>query len=205
MKKVCLVSILTLAFYADSWAMPTCTPLNRDVPIRSTLASAGFFTNLRNASHSVRYLMDQLLRESEVSATRLAATENGCTHACPQATVAVVFSSAPHATLQDYDERGQCEELFTKTQRAPIEFLNRSFDEQGQVEEWYSDLTQGDGEDGESLYEQCPGRCSPRYSSLIFKRGAKFVISTSVVCGHARDKDDNQYLLGAALRWICLS
>ena len=205
MRKIVLVLSLTLAMSAAAWARPACTPLNQDVPVRSTLASAGFFANLRNAEHSVRYVMDELLQESEVSAKRLKVAENDCARACADSTVAVVFSSAPHMTIPEYDDRTQCEELFAKTRRQPIEFLNRSFDEKEQVEDWYKDLTQGDGDDGESLYEQCPGRCSPRYSSLIFKSGDKFVISTSVVCGHARDKDDDQYVLSAGLRWICPS
>lgn len=203
MRSIALVCGLILSVCASAKATPQCTPLNQDIPVRETLASAGFFANLRNADHSVRYLMDALLRESESAAGRLVVAEATCVRGCADAVLAVVFSSKPHMTLAEYDERDQCDALYTTTQRHPITFLNRSFDEQEQVEDWYKDLTQGDGDDGEQLYQQCPGRCSPEYSSLIFRRGEKFVISTSVVCGHARDRDDNQYALRAAVRWVC--
>lgn len=205
MTRFWLFVYLILAARATALATPACTPINQDLPVRATLASAGFFANLRNADHSVRSRMDQLLRESEDAAGRLMEVEARCSHPCPQAVAAVVFQSAPNMTLSEYDERDRCEELFLRTSGQPIEFLNRSFDSREEVEDWYKDLTTGDGDDGESLYEQCPGRCSPRYSSLIFKRGEKFVISASVVCGHARDKDDGQYALRAAVRWICPS
>lgn len=203
MIRFALFIYLTLVAYTTVSATPACTPINQDLQVRATLASAGFFANLRNADHSVRSRMEQLLRESEESAARLTEVEALCSRSCPQAVVAVVFQSTPHMTLSDYDDRDRCEDLFSRTRQQPIEFLNRTFDSQDEVEDWYKDLTRGDGDDGESLYDRCPGRCSPRYSSLIFKRGEKFVISTSVVCGHARDKDDDQYALRAAVRWIC--
>ena len=205
MKRPVAVCWLIMGVAATLSAEPRCTPSRTDVVVREALASAGFFANLTNADHSVRHLMDVLLRESESAAQRLQVTEANCSHGCLNPVVAIVFSSQPHMTLSSYDGSDQCEALLAKTQREPLQFLDRSFDEQEEVEDWYKDLTQGDGEDGEKLYEWCPGRCSPHYSSLISKRGEKFVISTSVVCGHARDRDDNQYALRAAVRWICPS
>ena len=205
MKRISAVVFLTLVASSPTWGAPKCTPLNKEVPVRSVVASAGFFANLRNADYSVGYATDTLLKESEVAVARLSAAENGCGHKCPHAVVAIVFSSVPNITLGEYDERERCEALLSKTRRHPIQFPDRSFNGRTEFEDWYRDLTQGDGKDGESLYEQCPGRCSPQYSSLIFKRGDKLVVSTSVVCGHARDKDDDQYVLRSAVRWICPS
>lgn len=205
MKRISAALFLILAASASAVADPKCASLSQDVSVRSTLASAGFFTNLRNADHSLRHRTDVLLRESENAAAQLFAREMGCQRACAHAVVAVVFSTTPNMALTNYDERERCQELLTKTRQRPIQFLNRSFDELEDLESWYSDLMQGDGKDGESLYEQCPGRCSPHYTSTLFKRGGSFDISTSVVCGHARDKDDDQYVLRAALRWVCPS
>ncbi len=205
MRRMAVGLFLTLVANSATWAAPKCAPLNKEVPVRSVVASAGFFANLRNADYSVQYVTDALLRESDVAAARLTAAESSCRHKCHQAVVATIFSSVPNITLGEYDERGRCEALLAKTRHHPIQFLNRSFDGREEFEDWYSDLTQGDGKDGESLYEQCPGKCSPQYSSLMFERGDKLVVSTSVVCGHARDKDDDQYVLRAAVRWICPS
>lgn len=205
MKRILEALLLTLVAVSQTWATPKCAPLNKEVSVRAVVASAGFFANLRNADYSVGYVTDALLRESEVAAARLSAVESDCRPNCPNAVVAIVFSSVPNITLREYDERARCEVLLEKTRRHPIQFLDRSFNGRDEFEDWYKDLTQGDGKDGESLYEQCPGRCSPQYSSTIVKRGEKLVVSTSVVCGHARDKDDDQYVLRSAVRWICSS
>jgi hypothetical protein len=200
----CIALSTTLTPHAPLFAQAACTPLNTDIPVRSTLASAGFFANLRKASNSISYLMDQLITESESRASELSHRESACKRSCTDAVLAVVFSSSPHMTMPDYDESSTCQQLYTSTQKSPITYSGRSFDSQEEAEEWYDDLTQGDGNDGEDLYARCPGKCSPSYSSVSYKRAGKFIVSTSIICGHARDKDDNQYRLSAALRWICL-
>jgi hypothetical protein len=105
--------------------------------------------------------------------------------------------------LPEYEDSPSCQRLLEATQQQPIVYGNRQFDTQDDAEEWYNDLTQGDGADGEDLYSRCPGQCSPSYSSVIYRKSGQFVITTSIICGHARDKDDNQYRLTSSLRWIC--
>jgi hypothetical protein len=188
---------------AAVFGQPVCTPLGADMPVGSALASASFFANLRNASNSINYLMDQLIAKSEVQAQKVSLDQKTCVRACSSPVVAVVFNSTPNMTLNDYDEASSCQKYYEATKATPIVYANREFDSQEDAEGWYEDLTQGDGEDGEDLYERCPGSCSPAYSSVIYKRKEKFLVSTSIVCGHARDKDDNQYRLNAALRWMC--
>lgn len=180
-----------------------CTPLGTDIPVGSALASASFFANLRNASNSINYLMDRLIAKSEVQAQKISLDQKACARACSNPVVAVVFTSTPNMTLDGYDEASSCQKFYEATKATPIVYANRAFDSQGDAEGWYEDLTQGDGVDGEDLYEKCPGKCSPAYSSVIYKREERFLVSTSIVCGHARDKDDNQYRLNAALRWVC--
>jgi hypothetical protein len=197
-------SLLAQASVALAAPSP-CTPLNTDIPVRSTLASAGFFANLRRADNSISFLMDQLISASEAKATEISVSESHCIRTCPDALTAVVFTSTPHKTLPDHDDAAMCAKLFESTQQTPIRYENRTFDSQEEAEEWYDDLTQGDGPDGEDLYARCPGACSPAYSSITYKINGKFAVSTSVVCGHARDKDDNQYRLSASVRWMCPS
>jgi hypothetical protein len=180
-----------------------CSPLNTDIPVGSALASAGFFANLRHASNSISFLMDQLITESGDKAKQLTASEGGCARSCDNAIAAVVFTSTPHMTLPDYDDAAMCAKLYQTTRQTPIEYRNRAFDTQEEAEEWYNDLTQGDGSDGEDLYKRCPGACSPSYSSVAYEVSGKFTVSTSIICGHARDKDDNQYRLTASVRWVC--
>lgn len=181
-----------------------CTPLNKEVGVRSTLASAGFFVNLRSADHSIKARMDSLMSEARSTARDLVSRERMCASRCVNARVAVVFHSTPHQRLSNYDEAAACEVLLERTSKVPIVYSGRRFASEEQVREWYNDLTQGDGADGEDLYKRCPGACSPSYSSEVYRDGAELVASTSIVCGHARDKDDNQYLLTAGVKWICL-
>jgi hypothetical protein len=182
---------------------PECTPLNQDIPIRSTLASAGFFANLRNASYSINFLMDDLLVQAHLAAEKHTSQRRDCHQSCQQPVLATVFDSVPNLILTDYDEFNACKELFETTKKIPIVYENRVFSSDQEAKDWYQDLTQGDGADGEDLYARCPGACSPSYSSVAYQKDGKFIVSTSIVCGHARDKDDDQYRLSASLRWIC--
>lgn len=184
-------------------ANPQCTPLGREIPLQSTLASAGFFANLRNSEHSVRARTDQLLKDAQAAAKELGLKESGCVRPCIHSVVAVLFQSTPYRYLNDYQESAQCQALLESTLKAPIVYENRRFSSDEEAREWYEDLTQGDGVDGEDLYQRCPGACSPAYSSVAYRTGDEFVVSTSIICGHARDRDDGQYRLSAGVRWIC--
>jgi len=197
--------LCALTWAAGALAQSPCIPQQQDISIRTTLASAGFFDNLRNSDDSIRHQMDQLLSQSETRARELGQQKSPCvSSSCGSAVVAVVFSSAPNLTLPEYEDSPACQKLLEATQQQPIVYKGREFDTQDDAEEWYNDLTQGDGIDGEDLYNRCPGQCSPSYSSVIYRSGDKFIITTSIICGHARDKDDNQYRLSSSLRWMCL-
>lgn len=200
-----VATLCALVKLSKAIAQSPCAPSQQDVSIRSTLASAGFFDNLRNSDDSIRYQTDQLLSQSENKAEQLIQQKSPCgSSSCAAPIVAVVFSSTPNITLAEYKDSPSCQKLLESTRQNPIVYGNRQFDTQDDAEEWYNDLTQGDGTDGEDLYNRCPGQCSPSYSSVIYRRGGKFIITTSIICGHARDKDDNQYRLTSSLRWMCL-
>jgi hypothetical protein len=117
----------------------------------------------------------------------------------------MILRSTPHQTLLDYDEFQRCEELRQKTSQTPITFSQRRFATAQDAQEWFEDLTQGDGPDGEELYKLCPGRCSPEYTSTEYLDHNSVVTSVSAVCGHARDKADDHYTISASIVWICLS
>ncbi len=199
MNVICAFTCVTSAF-----AQSPCIPPQQDILIRSTLASAGFFDNLRNSDDSIRHQMDQLLSQSETKASEIGGQKSPCGPSCSNPVVAVVFSSTPNMTLPEYEDSPSCQKLLETTKQQPILYSNREFNTQDDAEEWYNDLTQGDGTDGEDLYNRCPGQCSPSYTSIIYRRNGKFLITTSIICGHARDKNDNQYRLTSSLRWMCM-
>lgn len=205
-KIVCgiLVSLLlSLAEVQLAYGQLPCSQPTNDIPVGNTLASAGFFDNLRNSDDSIRFQMDELLSKSEAQATQEAQPPSSCTQSCARPVVAVVFSSVPNMTLPAYEDSPTCQKLLEQTTKAPIVYGKRTFETREEAEEWYNDLTQGDGTDGEDLYNRCPGSCSPAYSSLMYRINNQLVVTTSIICGHARDKDDNQYRLNSSLRWMC--
>jgi hypothetical protein len=185
------------------WADGSCTPLGREIPLQASLASAGFFANLRNADHSIRARTDQMLQDARSAAQTMSTQEASCMRSCKAPKVAVLFHSTPYRYLPNHKEATQCQALLETTTKTPIVYEKRRFPSDDQARAWYEDLTQGDGTDGEDLYRRCPGACSPAYSSVAYRDGSEFVVSTSIVCGHARDKDDDQYSLSTGLRWIC--
>lgn len=202
-RSLCAVSCLFLGLRLAE-AAPPCNVLTQtEIPVRVTLASAGFFANLTNAEHSINVQMNSLLNEAHATAELISAGQPPCLRTCTQPVIAVVFESTPHVALVDYDEFSLCQSHYTATRTHPIVYSHRVFSSDEEAKAWYKDLTQGDGPDGEDLYRRCPGSCSPSYSSSVYQRLGHFVVTTSIVCGHARDKDDDQYRLRAALRWVC--
>ena len=192
-----------LSVHTANAGTPPCSIQTHETHVRSTLASAGFFSNLRNAEHSINSQMDVLLEEARIRADQQSAPPTPCDTSCQFPKVAVVFRSEPHKRLLNYDEYPICDALYKHTRIHPIMYEHRTFSSEREAKKWYRDLTQGRGVDGKDLYVRCPGRCSPAYSSTAFQHSDKFIVSATIVCGHARDKDDDQYLLSASLRWIC--
>lgn len=192
-----------LLISSNAIAVPHCAPAGEVIPYQSSLASAGFFANLRNSETSVNYQMDQMLANASTNRIQVATERPLCGTSCGGARLAIIFSSTPNLRLSDYDESDRCEQLRKQTRAAPIVYAGRIFNSADEAREWYHDLTQGDGPDGEDLYQRCPGSCSPEYSSTIIRDKEKMIISTTIVCGHARDKDDGQYQLESAFRWVC--
>jgi hypothetical protein len=69
--------------------------------------------------------------------------------------------------------------------------------------DWIMKFTRGKGAEGKSLYEQCPGKCSPRYTWWIDPVESDLLVKARVVCGMPRDRSGNEYQLSTALTAIC--
>jgi hypothetical protein len=186
-------------------ATPNCPTINRIMPIRSTRASAGFFSNLRHAERSILNQTDKLLNEGRIRAHHLLHTPkiDSCTMPCSHALVSMRFVSRPHKTLTEYSESKICKTLLRTTTSTPIVYRGRTFESEDDARSWYKALTLGDGADGKDLYRRCPGSCSPSYETHIYRKENKLHLTTTVICGHARDKADDTYDLSLSLQWIC--
>jgi hypothetical protein len=205
-KVLSLIGLLALAgpVAADGLGQMTCSSYTRELPIASEVASAALLANVLNRPDSLRATSQRLFRDS---AGRIGDADEPidlCPSHCelpggPQ----VVFRSEPRHTLDDYDQLDKCEQMLDNTRDDPLLYEDRVFDSVGALTHWWREFARGKGSDGKDLFQRCDGRCSPRYTSVITQNGAQLVVDTEVVCGHARDRQDNQFDLAYSLRWTC--
>lgn len=196
-------ALLTPALEAQS---DPCAGHVAQIPIRRILASAALFANLRNRPGSISFESNAIFEKAIDQAAALAALPQTCPRNCVAAQPAsMVFRSAPHKLLEDYDDRQHCELLLKATSAKPFTYENPTIESLDDLNEWIGDLSQGDGDAGEDLYERCDESCSPRFEYTITKNqdDQGYTAHASVICGHARDKDDNQYDLDSFFQWRC--
>ena len=168
------------------------------------MASAALLANLLNRPDSLRATSQRLFEDSAGQIGNADEPIDLCPSHCalpgkPQ----VVFRSGPRQTLDDYDQIDKCEQMFHNTLDNPLLYEDRVFESVNALTHWWREFARGKGTDGKDLFQRCDGRCSPHYTSIITQDGGQLVVDTQVVCGHARDRSDNQFDLAYSLRWTC--
>ncbi len=199
-KKIFLCTILGL-LHNPVLADAPCSGHEEKTKESRVTASAGFFDNLFNRERSLRYQSERVFKESKELVDQIRKNP-GCFVRCKPFAPTLHFHSEPRVREADHKDFSLCEDLLKKTQQEPILF-EREFTLLEELNDWVSDLSQGDGEDGEKLYELCPGLCSPEYSYTIEFYPGRYNAHAEIICGHARDKDDDQYLLSSQLDIGC--
>ena len=203
MKYVLLV--LALSFNASA-ANPPCDSFKGNKSIDTKIATASTWANMSGSSNSIKATLNSGLEESMKDLESAVPADFKCPDYCqakPQVTV--VFTSTPKEYLKDYSDFKKCETYLEQTKKDPIIYNNLSFNSLAELNGWFGDFSQGNGKEGKDLYNKCDGKCSPAYSCFIVKDGNKLKTYASVICGHARDKADNQYAITFAYAWSCLS
>ncbi|GMQ74969.1 MAG: hypothetical protein BMS9Abin01_0212 [Gammaproteobacteria bacterium] len=156
-------------------------------PLAAETASVGYLSNLTNRSDSIRATSKRMLDSAVETARSEVAVQR------------VIFKSIPElSTKVDADDQ-KCERYETATTKEPLEFEDKRFASVDELTGWIMDFTQGKGVDGKSLYEQCPGKCSPQYRWRIDPDETGLTVNARVVCGLPRDRDGNKYRLSTAL------
>ncbi len=172
-----------------------------ETPLASTTGSAHLIHNLASHPESIRAIARRLLEEALNGDHE---KTHGCAPNC--ATVKrpeVVYRVSPTEFLAPEEQRAVCKQFETETKAHPLRFESRVFETVDELNDWIMDFSQGFGKDGELLYEQCSSNCSPRYTFLIAEERAGYAVKTEVLCGLARDRTNNQYLISTALRRRC--
>lgn len=179
-----------------------CPREKDEKPIATEYGSAGFMKNLAESEDSIRTIAGRMLKSALTAEnTRL---PEGCESFCGGAEVPeVVYRVAPVAFLADDKQNDVCVAFEEQTSADPMLFGARSFASVAELNDWIMAFSQGRGDDGKLLYERCSSNCSPRYTFLIGQENSGYEVRAEVLCGLARDKSNDQYLISTALRRRC--
>jgi hypothetical protein len=167
------------------------------------VATASLWANVLARPTSIRAESARLLREAQDEARRSTPPAEPCPAGCTGPSgPEILFRSVPRRVRSDYSGAAYCAATLEQTAAHPLTY-SRHFASQSELGNWIYDLAMGDGPDGKHLYERCDNSCSPRYTYLIRPEADGLAVETSVICGHARDRDDNKFELSYSVRWSC--
>jgi hypothetical protein len=203
-----LLIVLMLLFAPHlSLASPICSLMIKESKGQATLlGKAGWLANVRGTNDSLKVQTGKLLEEAKNNLSTAKRPNNLCNNDCfliesPK----IVFNSTPRKFLSNYKDLSLCASLEAETTAKPLLYPDKKFDSLESFHNWFSDFSQGSGTDGKDLYNKCGGQCSPQYKSILsFSNDDSRIRATvEVICGHARDKSDDTYLLSYAYLWTC--
>lgn len=180
-----------------------CSVANDETALESELGSVGFMKNIAEHPESIRALAKRLLNSAMESS---AFTESPtCQDGCASGLKAnIVYRVEPTVFVPEAEQQAMCLDLEKTTMVKPLEFPAKEFASLDKLNEWVMEFSQGRGDEGKALYAQCGGNCSPRYTFFIQQHeNEKLSISADVLCGLARDKKSDQYLVSTGVRWQC--
>lgn len=169
-----------------------CTPSSNVTQLSTETASAGVIANMTNRSNSIRAISHRMLTSAIDTAKSKEPRQQ------------VIFTSMPELSKKTTSDDQMCARHEQATKKHAIEFNDKRFGSADELTDWIMDFTQGKGADGKSLYEQCPGKCSPQYTWRIEpEESSKLKVQARVVCGIPRDRDGDLYHLTTALAVVC--
>ncbi len=189
---VCLsASIVVAEAGSGGDAAKACTPDVDASTSAAEKATAGYLSNITNRAGSVRATSKRMLT-SALEASRSTDPAQW-----------VIFTSTPDLSKKAGDDDPVCARHQQDTLNDPLLFQDKHFESVDDLTDWIMEFTQGKGADGEALYRQCPGKCSPRYTWWIEPEKSGLKVQARVVCGLPRDRDGDMYELTTALAAQC--
>lgn len=195
-----------MCWAVSGWSQAPCAPEHVDLPRMQAAATAKSLANILRSQGSVRAEIAGQLRDASKGATQAKPPADACSHLCRVGQRAqILLTIAPQKVLTEYADASICEERLRQTSNQPLRFGPHHARSTDELAAWFSDVSLGRGQDGQALYKQCQGSCSPRYSARITPEGEGFVATLDVVCGPARDRDDNMYSVSTGYRWACIA
>lgn len=169
----------------------TCGGGERVTSLETETATAGSLANLTNRNGSIRWASNRMLPKA-IDAAKAA-----------EPAQRIIFKSIPELSKEATSDDDMCRQQEEATRKTPLVFDDKRFASAEELTDWIMEFTRGKGADGKSLYERCPGKCSPQYTWWIDPHGDELLVKARVVCGMPRDKSGNKYALSTALTPIC--
>ena len=158
--------------------------------------------NIAEHPESIRAVAKRLLTKA-IAASEFE-NQPKCGDACDGRSVSeVVYRVEPTVFLAESEQQAMCLTLEDQTKLKPLHFGDKSFESIDKMNDWLMEFSQGRGKDGKSLYTQCGGNCSPRYTFRISQEGGQLRVQADVLCGLARDKLSDLYVVSTAIEWRC--
>lgn len=176
--------------------------------IGSTEASADFFSNARSAKGSLQYeskrflgLIDQELLRAETGQKEGAEEAIRKSNIACQKELPLVarLRVRPRQYLRNDPELQRCDEYAQDSTSNPLIYDPGPKDSMKKIRKWFTAFSQGENQEGEQLYKDCPGRCSPQYTLYLYRDSGHYRIQAQVVCGRPRDQYDNHYVLSVGV------
>ncbi len=214
-KHLGLVAVIVCPFYllnasadtiddAPRSAADGCPVLPHEIALDSELGSVGFMKNIAEHPESIRAVAERLL--SKALQTREFKEQPQCGETCRGTLRAqIVYRVEPTVFMPEEKQQAVCLTFEEQTKLEPMRFDPKEFDSLDKLNDWIMAFSQGRGDDGKALYDRCSANCSPRYTFYITNDAEQLAISTEVLCGLARDRKSDQYLVSTAIRWQCLN
>lgn len=184
----------------------SCNNTFHEVKVGEATATASSFANLRNSPGSLKHEISRSFEQAKMETKGAVPPEELCKNGCAMSQTPIIYiKSIPLKYLDSYSDKAKCQELYERTRNNPYSYNRDGFSNLDDLFQWMRDLSQGKGSDGKDLYNRCDGDCSPQYDYTIIEGRANqtHATQTTVVCGHARDKSDNNYKLEYGYRFNC--
>lgn len=198
-----IIACLLQANTAGAEQEQSCSSAEKVIKQEATLATASLFANERNKPGSIRYESGSMLEKAGRNLSKAEKQSDFCPAGCrisekPE----IIFKAVPNKFLSNYSQYDKCQKLLEETENSPFNYKEQ-FESLSGVESWFSDFSRGNGTDGKDPYKKCSGDCSPQYELIISNSGGKIDLDAEVICGHERDKSDDQYEISYSYLWSC--
>lgn len=192
----------------DAEGLSACNAVYKETPLINELATAGAYANYTNKKGSVSSESVRIFHDAKSKVQSLEKVPDSfCPENCIMQPVPYMyFNSVPNKFLTRYDDYDKCAKSLEETTKNPIYYTYTGAKSVDDLTNWIGSFSRGNGPEGKDLYKKCDGQCSPQYHYMISKEtpeAENFIVSISVICGHARDKDDDNYQLSSSFRQIC--